>query len=288
MRKTSTIVVIQTLSVLAACLLASVQLPAAPQTAKTWALVVGVSKFQRLPSDLWLQYPETDARMFARFVQSPRGGGVPAEQLLVMTNEQATSAGVREAFSNFLKKPGKDDTVFILFASHGLAGERGAYVLTYDSDTENLANTAIPMAELRAMVEDELKRAGHVVFLADVCHAAAIAGQKTDAVSGAVAGLGDAPGEMLGLMAARPKEVSFEGPEYGGGHGAFTWSVLRGLSGEADLDKDGFVSAGELIDFVTGDVAKLTKRKQNPRDFGNMENGTKLADLSKPGIALGQ
>jgi uncharacterized caspase-like protein len=253
---------------------------------KTWALVVGVSKFQKLPSELWLQYPEIDAKTFAAFVQSPRGGSVPNDQLLVITNEQATIANLRNAFKTFLTKPGKDDTVFILFASHGLADNRGAYILTYDSDAQNLADTALPMSELHSLVEDELTRAGHVIFLADVCHASAIAGQKTDSISGAVAELGESPGEMLGLMAARPKEVSFEGPEFGGGHGAFTWSVLRGLSGEADTDKKGFVTAGELIDFVTNDVSKLTKNKQHPRDFGNMENSTKLSDLSKPGIQL--
>jgi uncharacterized caspase-like protein len=253
---------------------------------QTWALVVGVAKFQKLPSELWLQYPAVDAQTFADFVQSPRGGSVTPDHLLLITNEQATTANLRNVFSTFLKKPGKDDTVFIFFASHGLADNRGAYILTYDSDAQNLSGTALPMSELHSLVEDELNRAGHVVFLADVCHASAIAGQKTDSISSAVAELGEAPGEMLGLMAARPKEVSFEGPEFGGGHGAFTWSVLRGLSGAADADKDGFVSAGELIDFVTSDVSKLTNNRQHPRDFGNMENNTKLSDLSKPGIPL--
>jgi len=142
------------------------------------------------------------------------------------------------------------------------------------------------MAELHSVVEDELNHAGHVILLADVCRAATIAGQKTTSLGAVVEKLGEAPGEMLGLMAARPKELSLESPEFGGGHGAFTWSVLRGLTGAADTDHDGFVSAGELIDFVTTDVPKLTGNKQHPRDFGNMENTTKLSDLSKPGIKL--
>ncbi len=70
------------------------------------------------------------------------------------------------------------------------------------------------------------------------------------------------------------------------GHGAFTWAVLKGLEGAADSDHDGFVTAGELIDFVSADVPGLTKNKQHPRDFGDMENSTKLADISKPGIGL--
>jgi uncharacterized caspase-like protein len=258
-----------------------------PPDAKTFALVVGISQYQKLPHDLWLQYPDADAKALSRHFASPRGGAIPADQMLLLTNEQATTAAIRSAFQTFLKtRPGKNDTVYILIAGHGTVDNSGAYILTYDSDPNNLAGTAIPMAELHTVVEQALLRVGHVILLADVCRAATIAGQKTTALGGVVAEIGEAPGELLGLMAARPKELSLEGPDFGGGHGAFTWSVLRGLEGAADSDHDGFVTAGELIDFVSTDVAKLTRDKQHPRDFGNMENSTKLADLSKSGIAL--
>jgi uncharacterized caspase-like protein len=259
----------------------------APPPGKTYAVVIGISKYQKLPPDLWLQYPEADARAFAEYLASPRGGAVPPERTLVLTNDKATTTALRSAFQSFLgTNPGKDDTVFILVAGHGTVDNSGAYILTYDSDPANLAQTALPMSELHSVVEEELSRVGHVIFLADVCRAATIAGQKTASLGGIVEKLGEAPGEMLGLMAARPSELSLEGPEFGGGHGAFTWSVLKGLEGAADQDRDGFVSAGELIDFVTADVPKLTRNRQHPRDFGNMDNATKLSDLSRPGITL--
>ncbi len=255
--------------------------------AKTWALLVGISKYGKLPQDNWLQYPDADAKALAAHLASPRGGAVPADQMLVLTNDQATTAAVRSALKAFLEtKPGKDDTVYVLIAGHGTVDKTGAYILTYDSDPNNLAGTALPMAELHSLVEQSLTKTGHVILLADVCRAATIAGQKTTAVGGAVEQIGEAPGELLGLMAARPRELSIEGPDYGGGHGAFSWSVLRGLEGEADENHDGFVTIGELIDFVTTDVPKLTHDKQHPRDFGNAENTTKLSDLSKPGIKL--
>jgi uncharacterized caspase-like protein len=271
------------LSVLAAGAMSAAE----PPRGKTWALMIGISQYRKLPRDLWLQYPDSDAREFAKFLASPRGGAVPPDQMLLLINEQATTAAVRHAFAAFLgDKPGRNDTVYVLIAGHGTVDNTGAYILTSDSDPEDLAKTALPMAELHTVVEDELNRAGRVILLADVCRAATIAGQKTASLGAVVEKLGEAPGEMLGLMAARPKELSNEGPEYGGGHGAFTWSVLRGLAGAADADRDGFVTAGELIDFVSTDVAKLTGNRQHPRDFGNMENTAKLSDLSKPGIAL--
>jgi uncharacterized caspase-like protein len=276
-------------------LAASLALPLTPAPApaqiapdaKTYALVVGISKYQKLPPENWLQYPDSDAKALSQLLASPRGGSIPADQMLVLTNEQATTAAVRAGLDTFLKKrPGKNDTVYVLIAGHGTVDNTGAYILTYDSDPQSLATTALPMAELHSVVEQALTNVGHVILLADVCRAATIAGQKTTALGGIVAQLGEAPGEMLGLMAARPKELSLESPEFGGGHGAFTWSVLRGLDGAADADHDGFVTAGELIDFVSTDVSTLTHNKQHPRDFGNMENTTRLTDLSKPGIKL--
>ena len=84
-------------------------------------------------------------------------------------------------------------------------------------------------------------------------------------------------------MASRPKEVSYEGPQYGGGHGAFTYSVLKGLQGAADDNKDQSVNVNEIIDYVRTQVATETNNKQHPRDFGNMDNSTPLSDLKKPG-----
>ncbi len=255
--------------------------------AKTFALLVGVSKYQKLPQDLWLQYADADAKTFSEHLSSLRGGGVPPEQMVVLTNEGATTAAVRNAFQTFLKnRAGKKDTIFILVAGHGTVDSRGAYILTYDSDPEDLSTTALPMAELQALVNEELSKVGRVVFLADVCRAATIGSLKTDSMGSSVERLGEAQGEMLGLMAARPKEVSMEGPAFGGGHGAFTYAVLKGLGGAADTNDDRAVESGELIDYVRDSVARLTNNKQHPRDFGTMANETKLSDLSKPGIQL--
>src|ERR1700722_7152115 len=89
--------------------------PEIPPDAKTFALVVGISKYHKLPQDLWLQYADADAKAIGRHLASPRGGGVPADQMLLLTNEQATTATLRSAFHTFLKtRPGKDDTVYIL------------------------------------------------------------------------------------------------------------------------------------------------------------------------------
>ncbi len=255
--------------------------------ARTFALMIGISKYEKIPQNLWLQFADADAKTFSQHLASARGGGIPDDRMVVLTNEQATTAAIRNAFQTFLRnRAGKNDTIFILIAGHGVVDSRGAFILTYDSDPQDLSTTAIPISEIQTLVDDELPKVGRVVLMADVARAANIGNLKTAAVGTAVEKFGEATGDMLGLMAARPHEVSEEGTQFGGGHGAFTYAIVKGLEGYADQNDDRFVSAGEITDYVRTSTSKLTNNRQHARDFGNMENATKLSDLSKQGITL--
>ena len=265
---------------------AAIKASAIAPDAKTYAMVVGISKYEKLPQDLWLQYPGSDATAFGKYLASPDGARVPADQMLVMTDADATTAALRNAFQTFLKaRPGKKDTVFILIAAHGTVDTRGSYIVTYDSDPQDLSTTAIPMTEIQQLVQEELSRVGRVVLLTDLCHADAIDNTKPLGIASAVEKLGQAQGDMLGLMASRPKERSQEGAQYGGGHGAFTYSLLQGLEGGA-AGQDHWVTANELIDYMKSNVSSQTGNKQHPRDFGSIEGATKIEQVSKPGINI--
>ena len=97
---------------------------------------------------------------------------------------QSQIDAVRKAFHSFLEgRAGPKDTVIISIASHGTVDNHGAYIMTYDSDPNDFAKTALPMAEVHSLVENAIKKVGHVILLADVCRAATIAGTKTDSFS---------------------------------------------------------------------------------------------------------
>lgn len=255
--------------------------------ARTYGLIIGISKYEKIPQDLWPQFADADAKTFSQHLASPRGGAVPADQVTVLTNEEATTAAVRNGFQTILRqRAGKKDTIFILIAAHGIVDNRGSYIMTYDSDSQDLSTTAIPFSEIQSLVDDELSKVGRVVLFADVARAAAIGNLKSGTVESAVEKLGEAPGDMLGLVSARPREVSDAGTQYGGGHGAFTYSIVKGLEGFADHNDDRFVDAGEIATYVRENVPKLTNGKEHPRDFGNLAGETKLSDLGKQGITL--
>ncbi len=44
-----------------------------PQASRTWALVVGISKYQKLPGGQQLQFADRDAALFSEAIQK-RGG----------------------------------------------------------------------------------------------------------------------------------------------------------------------------------------------------------------------
>ncbi|MCW5978047.1 MAG: tetratricopeptide repeat protein [Bryobacteraceae bacterium] len=264
--------------------------PAAANTeGKTYALLVGVSKYrsEQVPP---LRFAHQDAEVFEQFLKSPRGGSIPPENITVLTNEAATTAAIRNAFETFLKvRAGPNDTVILLLAGHGVAEpERGAFLVTYDSDPQDLAATALPMADVNKLVREDLANVGRVMAYVDACRSATIGtiASRTNSLNSSVERLQEAEGELFLFTASRAKEVSFEGEQFGGGHGAFSYFLLSGLSGEADRNQDQTVDLNELIEYVRAKVAEGTMDRQHPRDFGSMETTHPLADVNKDGIQI--
>ncbi len=89
-----------------------------------------------------------------------------------------------------------------------------------------------------------------------------------------------------GCSPAAPKKCRSKGREFGGGHGVFSYYVIKGLEGAADENHDGVVDANELIKYVNDSVPMATDNKQHPREFGTYDNTMRLSDVKKPGINL--
>jgi tetratricopeptide (TPR) repeat protein len=251
----------------------------------TYALLIGISKYAK--PELSLQFAERDATVFADFLKSPRAGSLTQNNVLLLTDTGATTAAVRLGFQDFLRRRAtKADTVVILVAGHGTVDGKDAYILTYDSDPQDLKSTALPMAELQSLFEEQLTKVGRVLLFVDVCKAGTIGTIQNNTVNATVENFKNLDGELLGIMGSRRKELSREGPQFGGGHGAFSYFVLKGLEGAADENGDGAVSGEELIRYVTTQVPRATDEKQHPQDISPGTVDIKLSDIKKPGINM--
>src|ERR1700733_5466030 len=71
---------------------AGVAAAAAPSGGQTYALLVGISKYAK--PELSLQFAHADADVFSKLLESPLGGGIPNSNVLLLTDEKATTAAV--------------------------------------------------------------------------------------------------------------------------------------------------------------------------------------------------
>jgi tetratricopeptide (TPR) repeat protein len=113
------------------------------------------------------------------------------------------------------------------------------------------------------------------VLLTDSCHSGAISPEQGEVVNRSLLDLNRS---MFSLTASRARERSFESKDWGGGHGIFTYYVVRGMEGYADASKDGIVTADELAEYVRTNVREATRGQQNPTsDKGNFDAQMLLA-----------
>lgn len=258
--------------------------PPLPDNRARWAVVAGVSSYKYVPPAAQLRYAHRDAEEFARFLRSPEGGAFPSDHVRLLTDESATVAGIRAALHTWLpRSAGPNDIVYLFFAGHAVVAERGeSYFVAHDSDPQNLHATAVSFREVNEILTSKL-RAATVVLFADACHAGGI-GWTSDPSAPSKAqqsfeALGAKDRAILKLLSSRPGEQSFEDERWGGGHGVFTYTVLTGLRGAAERERDGFVRVSELIDYLSRMVPEQTGARQNPRIAGNFEGAIPMAAL---------
>jgi tetratricopeptide (TPR) repeat protein len=236
--------------------------PAGFSIPRGYALIIGISEYQHLAAQFQLQYPSRDAESIYSVLISQQGGSFRAQNVHKLIGKEATLANMRRELEEWLPSvAGEDDTVLIYFAGHGFIFEGKGYLAPHDFRTDNIPGTGYPMASLGAVVGSKIK-AKNKVLLTDACHSGAITpGADTQNVSSALLNLNRS---VFSLTASRDREQSFESPDWGGGHGIFTYYVVKGLEGEADENRDARVTADELAEYARRNVRDATGGKQNP------------------------
>jgi tetratricopeptide (TPR) repeat protein len=245
---------------------------------RSYAVIVGISRYQKLPEKSQLHFPQRDAESIYTVLISPEGGNFKQENVHMLTGAKATLAAVRHEIGEWLPSVAKDgDRVLIYFAGHGFLDRGKGYLAPFDIDPANISATGYPMDELGVAIGTKI-HAKSKILLTDACHSGAITPADTENLNGQLANLDKS---LFSFTASRANESSFESPDLQGGHGFFTYYVVRGLAGEADVSpRDGTVTADELAEYVHTEVRNATGTKQNPTsDRANYDPRMLLAYL---------
>ena len=232
-----------------------------PAVPRSYAVIVGISNYRNLGESLQLQFAERDAQSIYTILISPEGGNFKAENVHVLTGEKATLADLRREIDTWLPAVAKeDDRVLIYFAGHGFLFQGKGYLAPYDIDINNIGATGYPMDDLGAVVGSKIQ-AKYKILLTDACHSGAITPEDSQNLNHALSSMSPS---LFSLTASRDRERSFESPDLEGGHGVFTYYVVKGMQGAADTSHDGIVTADELAEYVHTNVRDATKGQQNP------------------------
>jgi len=84
------------------------------------------------------------------------------------------------------------------------------------------------------------------------------------------------------ISASDERQLSAEGARFGGGHGVFTYFLIEGLRGAADYSRDGRVSLGELIPYLSENVRRETQSAQSPTVAGKFDPAMSIARPPAP------
>ena len=243
-----------------------------------WAVVIGISQYKTVRS---LKYADKDALAFRDYLT--KNVGVIPDHMTVLTNEQATLFNLKRSLGTDLKrKAGPNDTVIIYYAGHGapeadVSSPDGdgleKYLIPYDADPQDLYTTGLPMREVETIFNR--LSAERVIFITDSCYSGATAG-RTFSTSARRATLSDGflnrlskgKGRVV-LTASRAGEVSEERDDLG--HGVFTYYLLEGLNGKADVDGDSIVTVDEVYSYLSTTVPQATGQNQHPVKRGEVE-----------------
>ena len=240
------------------------QVAALPVSAKRWALVIGVDKYQD-PQISPLKGSDNDARLIADALV--RYAGFPRDQVILLSTDQPaerqpTRVNILRRLSNLNTAVPKDGLLLVSFAGHGMERGGQAFLLPSDAQISDqisfLEETAISMNRVKERIKET--GVGQVLMLLDACRNDP--GGRADAINPLTNAYTNAFNfdvrnrEVLAFATVYATGIGQRAYEYTEKkQGYFSWAVVEGLKGGAANDK-GEVTLSQLIKYVQDTVPK--------------------------------
>ncbi len=250
--------------------------PAAQVYRESWAAIIGIDDYVNWQK---LEYAAHDAQgvkdvLIQKYNFKP-------DHVFMLLNDQATRQNILSLLGDKLADPTMvqhEDRVFVFFAGHGAtrklaSGRDLGYIIPVDADLTDFEGTAISMTNFQDI--SEAIPAKHVLFVMDSCYsglALTRGGGDLPSTQNYLNEISRREARQMFTAGEADQQVADNGPN---GHSVFTWTLLQGLDGRADLNGDGVITATELAAYVAPAVSALSH--QTPV-FGNLP-GTEGGDF---------
>ena len=233
----------------------------------TYALIVAVADYKNAsPGSGDLRYTVNDARLFYEFLRSKKGGSVPAENIVYLTNSQASKANIVAKGKALFSKAKENDRVIFYFSGHG---DRGCFV-PYDAGDSY--NSMLYFSEVKSIFK--CSSSNTKLLFADACFSGSMKGLASKEAQTAIKKEWKSSSTMniAVMMSCKGNETSLELPELN--QGIFTYYLIKGLGGAANTDKSSHITIKELSYYVykkTRAKASTLNHSQTPELFGKFD-----------------
>ena len=243
-------------------------LPVTTPRGDRYAVVLGISRYRSAGSGIKnLALADRDAAGFRDFLLSP-AGGYQADHVEFLLNEDATLERIRAALASVASRAVAEDLVVLFVAGHGVTDpedQRKSYLLAHDSHPDGLGESALPFSELEDYYGRALKAKSVISYL-DVVHGSALTRTPpgTNNLAHQYLVRYASAGARAAMAASDLGESSWEAAAPSDVRSVFAHFVLQGLRSDADVNRDGTVTFGELKTYVRDEVRKATGGQQSP------------------------
>ncbi len=228
------------------------------------AIIIGIQDYKRVPK---AEFANEDARAFYDYAR--RGLGVKPENIKMLLDSDADDVEIVKAFSNWLPvKVNKDKTeVYVFYSGHGLPSEDGKlYFLPYGVDKDLLARTAVGQKEIVAALSAAKPKS--VTMFIDSCYSGQIRGGETLLASARPINIkvdqSAYPDNFTVLSASSFSQISSSSTDLK--HGIFSYFLMKGLEGDADLNSDGRITVGEMHSYLIDKVPRYAMKMNRAQD----------------------
>lgn len=215
---------------------------------KKYVLIAGIADYLHNIPDL--RYSDDDAYRFYAYMKSTKGGSVPDENIAILVDESATRANILKTMDDIFAKATKDDMLIFYFSGHGGEG----FFCPYETSAD--PNSLL----LHEDVKKVFKRhpAKYKIVFGDACHAGSIFEGTSHTLPGGTA----TKTNVVIMMSSKYSETSQENPKLR--QGTFSYYLLKGLQGSADLNNDKDITLEELFPYIKANVLNFTGNQQTP------------------------
>ena len=247
---------------------------------ESWAVVVGINDYERWPK---LRYAVHDADSIEEILVAKFS--FKKENIRKLVNGEATRQRIMEVLGDEFsdgRKVQREDRLFFFFAGHGATrtlddGRQIGFIVPVDADPANYYSTAISMTALREA--SDLIPAKHIYFVMDSCYSGLALTRGGGTFSRDRTYLQEVTrrsARQILTAGGADQVVADDGPD---GHSVFTWTLLQGLQGEADLDGNGVITASELGAYISPIVSRFAKQTPTVGNLVGSEGGEFIFEL---------